>query len=112
MGQNMGKSRRMGKSKRFLTGLSAAMAAACLLLPGHAALAATPQKPYKNFSVAIYIPVFSTNQLADPKVLQQQFDRIWSQVHFNKVYLEDYRSGLFADPAALERIARFFRAHG
>jgi len=56
--------------------------------------------------------VFSTNQLADPKVLQQQFDRIWSQVHFNKVYLEDYRSGLFADPAALDRIARFFRAHG
>src|SRR6185437_2035656 len=77
-----------------------------------AAVVATPQKPYRNFSVAIYIPVFSTNQLADPKVLQQQFDRIWSQVHFNKVYLEDYRSGLFADPAALDRIARFFRAHG
>src|SRR6202044_2063483 len=60
----------------------------------------------------IYIPVASTRQLADPKVLQQQFERVWSQVHFNKVYLEDYRSGVFADPASLDRIARFFRAHG
>ncbi len=45
-------------------------------------------------------------------MLQQQFDRIWSQVHFNKVYLEEYRSGVFADPASLGRIASFFRAHG
>ena len=102
----------MGKSKRLINGFCGALAAACLLLASGAAQAATAQRPYKNFSVAIYIPVFSTNQLADPKVLQQQFDRIWSQVHFNKVYLEDYRSGLFADPAALDRIARFFRAHG
>src|SRR6185437_7687254 len=102
----------MGESKRLVNGFCGALAAACLLLASSAAQAATAQRPYKNFSVAIYIPVFSTNQLADPKVLQQQFDRIWSQVHFNKVYLEDYRSGLFADPAALDRIARFFRAHG
>ncbi|MGH8170473.1 MAG: hypothetical protein ACRETJ_08065, partial [Steroidobacteraceae bacterium] len=71
-----------------------------------------PQRPFRHFSVAIYIPVASTRQLADPKVLQQQFDRIWSQVHFNKVYLEEYRSGVFADPASLGRIAGFFRAHG
>jgi hypothetical protein len=86
---------------------------ACLMmLAVGPALAAPQQQPYRNFSVAIYIPVYSTNQLADPQVLQQQFARIWSQVHFNKVYLEDYRSGVFADPAALDRIARFFRARG
>ncbi|HEV2271392.1 MAG TPA: hypothetical protein VGR92_18215 [Steroidobacteraceae bacterium] len=92
--------------------LFGAMAAACLLAVGNVAAGAQPQKPFHDFSVAIYIPVFSTQQLADPKVLQQQFDRIWSQVHFNKVYLEDYRSGVFADPASLDRIASFFRARG
>jgi hypothetical protein len=89
-----------------------AIAVAALALAAGAALAAPQQRPYRNFSVAVYIPVASTNQLADPKVLQQQFERIWSQVHFNKVYLEDYRSGVFADPAALDRIARFFRDRG
>jgi hypothetical protein len=93
-------------------GLCVALAAACLTLTGNFASGAQPQRPYKNFSVAIYIPVYSTRQLADPKVLQQQFERIWSQVHFNKVYLEDYRGGMFADPASLDRIARFFRSHG
>ncbi len=90
-----------------------ALAAASLALAVNAAPAApAPQRPYQNFGVALYIPVASTRELADPKVLQQQFERIWSQVHFNKVYLEDYRSGVFADPASLARIARFFRAHG
>ncbi len=88
------------------------LAAALTLAAGASVAAPAPQRPYRNFSVAIYIPVFSTRQLADPQVLRQQFDRIWSQVHFNKVYLEDYRSGVFADPASLDRIARFFRARG
>ena len=97
-----------GKSR----GLRVAIAAGCLLLAAGAALAAPQQRTYKNFGVAIYIPVFSTRQLADPKVLQQQYERIWSQVHFNKVYLEEYRSGVFADPASLARIVRFFKTHG
>lgn len=74
--------------------------------------AAPVQRPFRNFGVAIYIPVASTRQLADPQVLRQQFARIWSQIHFNKVYLEDYRGGVFADPASLDRIAAFFRARG
>ncbi|MGA7538387.1 MAG: hypothetical protein WBW93_06430 [Steroidobacteraceae bacterium] len=97
--------------KGFCVGICRAVGAACLLLAG-SALAAPPQRPYQNFGVAIYIPVASTRELADPKVLKQQFERIWSQVHFNKVYLEDYRGGVFADPVSLERIARFFRARG
>jgi hypothetical protein len=86
--------------------------AVSLMLAAGAALAAQPQRPFKNFSVAVYIPVESTRQLADPQVLRQQFKRIWSQVHFNKVYLEDYRGGVFADPASLDRIAAFFRKRG
>ncbi len=93
-------------------GLRGLIAAAGLMLAAGPAPAAPAQRPYQNFSVAVYIPVTSTRQLADPKVLQQQFERIWSQVHFNKVYLEDYRSGVFADPASLDRIAKFFRARG
>lgn len=63
--------------------------------------AAPPPRPFRNFSVAVYIPVASTRELADPQVLRRQFERIWSRVHFNKVYLEDYRGGVFADPASL-----------
>jgi hypothetical protein len=103
---------------RSFVGVGCAIATACLIFAAGGAVAAdsgvaaAPQRPYRNFSVAIYIPVFSTRQLADPKVLQQQFERVWSQVHFNKVYLEDYRGGVFADPASLDRIASFFRARG
>ncbi len=101
----------MLKNRSFALRLLA-VAATAAALGATLARAAPAQHPYRNFSVAIYIPVASTRQLADPKVLQQQFDRVWSQVHFNRVYLEDYRSGVFADPASLDRIARFFRAHG
>ena len=96
----------------FPARIFSALAAAALMLAGNATLAATQQRPYRNFDVAIYIPVNSTRELADPQVLEQQFERIWSQVHFNKVYLEEYRSGVFAEPASLGRIAGFFRAHG
>ena len=99
----------LGKSR---AGFWGAIVAACLTLAAGVAFAAAQQRPYENFGVAIYIPVSSTRQLADPKVLQQQYERIWSQVHFNKVYLEEYRSGVFADPASLDRIVRFFKAHG
>jgi hypothetical protein len=92
-------------------------AAVALVLAGLAATVAlaappVPQRPFRHFGVAIYIPVAATRELADPQQLQRQFERIWSQVHFNKVYLEEYRSGVFADPASLARIAGFFRAHG
>jgi hypothetical protein len=102
-------------NSKLAANILGAIAAASLTLAAGVALAAPAapaQHPYRNFSVAVYIPVASTLQLSDPKVLEQQFDRIWSQVHFNKVYLEDYRSGVFADPAALDRIAGFFRARG
>ena len=70
------------------------------------------RRPFKNFSVAVYIPVRSTRQLANPKTLRQQFQRIWSQVHFDTVYLEVYRDRVFANPATLDRIAAFFRRRG
>ena len=92
-----------------------ATAIVCLMLAGAAAASPRParaRRPFRNFSVAVYIPVTSTRELADPRTLRRQFQRIWSQVHFNKVYLEVYRDQVFADPASLDRIAAFFRRRG
>jgi len=75
--------------------------------------AATPAHgAYQNFRTAIYITVGSTRQLADPGTLERQYARISSQLRFDKVYLEVYRDGQFADEASLERIKKFFAAHG
>ena len=93
-------------------GMLAALCGVLCAGTGGAAPARTAVRPYKNFSVAVYIPVTSTRQLANPQTLRRQFQRIWSQVHFNKVYLEVYRDQVFADPATLDRIAAFFRRRG
>jgi len=75
--------------------------------------AATPAHgAYQNFRTAIYVTVGSTRQLADPGTLERQYARISSQLRFDKVYLEVYRDGQFADEASLERIKKFFAAHG
>jgi hypothetical protein len=82
---------------------------------GTAADAATPAAPhaaYENFAAAIYITVTSTRQLADAATLERQYARVSSQLRFDKVYLEVYRNGVFADDSSLERIKKFFAAHG
>jgi hypothetical protein len=83
-----------------------------LVLASASTLAATPAHgAYQNFRTAIYITVGSTRQLADPRTLERQYARISSQLHFDKVYLEVYRDGQFADEASLDRIKKFFAAH-
>lgn len=85
-------------------------ASALLLCLGLVAVSHAGQ--YKNFSVAIYIAARTTQQLSDPKVLEQQFERVWSQVKFDKVYIETYRDSVFVDEAAIERIKTFFERKG
>ncbi len=67
---------------------------------------------YRNFKVAIYVPVDAVAALADPQVRAQQYRRLAGQLRFDKVYLEVYRSGRFADEAALERLKKFFIDRG
>jgi hypothetical protein len=67
---------------------------------------------YRNFKAAIYVTVHSTLQLADPKTREQQYERIAGQVRFDKVYLETYRGGVFADESSLEDIKKFFLSKG
>jgi hypothetical protein len=67
---------------------------------------------YRNFRAAIYVSVNSTREFEDARVLAQQFSRVAGQLRFDKVYIETYRSGVFADEAALERTKQFFIEHG
>jgi hypothetical protein len=67
---------------------------------------------YKNFRAAIYIPVGLTKRLANPANFERDFARVSSQLKFDKVYIEAYRSRLFATDAELETVKREFQAKG
>ncbi len=73
---------------------------------------AAAKNAYRNFRVATYLTVDATHRLEDPKVLEAEYRRISEQVRIDKVYIETYRSGQFADDAALETLKRFFTRHG
>ncbi|MGH9529674.1 MAG: hypothetical protein ACRD2S_07130 [Terriglobales bacterium] len=67
---------------------------------------------YKNFRVAVYIPVGVVEQMRDPQWLQASWDTINSQVKVDKVYIETYRSRRIADEQLIEHVKRFFADHG
>lgn len=67
---------------------------------------------YENFRVAIYVPVQDTRRLADRKTFQRQFERIRSQLKFDKVYLEVYRSRVFAMDEQVSAVREYFAAEG
>src|SRR3954452_4609636 len=67
---------------------------------------------YRNFRAAIYIPVGSTKRLADPAAFEREFARVFSQLKFDKVYIEAYRSREFATDAQLDTVKREFQAKG
>ncbi len=67
---------------------------------------------YRNFNAAIYIPENATRQLADPTVREQQYQRVAAQLRFDKVYLESFRGGQFADEASLDAIKKYFNSKG
>jgi hypothetical protein len=70
------------------------------------------RRGYQNFKAAIYVPVNAVRQLQDPKLREQQYQRIAQQLRFDKVYLETYRGGQFADDASLEQLKKFFTDKG
>ncbi len=85
--------------------------AICTLL-GAALSPAMADGAYQNFKAAIYVPVNAVRQLQDPKLREQQYQRIAQQLRFDKVYLETYRGGQFADDASLEQLKKFFSDKG
>jgi hypothetical protein len=67
---------------------------------------------YKNFDVAVYIPVGVTRQMEDPQWLAEHWNHIASQLKVDKVYIETYRSRQIVDENSVETIKKFFTDHG
>jgi hypothetical protein len=67
---------------------------------------------YKNFRVAIYIPVGVTIRLSDPAEFNREFARVSSQLAFDKVYVEGYRGRTFATDAQIDTVKREFQSKG
>ncbi|HEY5346976.1 MAG TPA: hypothetical protein VIJ72_02205, partial [Rhizomicrobium sp.] len=88
------------------------LAAAGLLFLSATLAADAPAGHYKNFRVAIYVRVDSTIKMADPAEAKREFDRVMSQVKFDKVYEEVYRDGQFATDAQIEATKKFFESKG
>lgn len=80
----------------------------CVLLLSSAASA----QQYKNYRVAVYIPIFVVNQMKDPQWLQTSWDTISRQLKVDKVYIETYRSHQIADEQLLDTIKKFFTGRG
>jgi hypothetical protein len=67
---------------------------------------------FKNFAVAVYIPVGITRQMKDPQWLADHWSRIAGQLKVDKVYIETYRSRQIADEDSIETIKKFFTDRG
>jgi hypothetical protein len=83
-----------------------------IVLAGLLAAQACLAGNYSNFEVAIYIPVNVVKDLADPKILDNQWERIHSQLKVDKVYIEVQRDRSVAADDVLERVKQFFLDHG
>ncbi len=93
---------------RFLPG-SLLRAGACSLLFTALPLMA---RQYRNFDVAIYLPVGVVQRFADPEVLPREWAEISHNLKVDKVYIEVQRNRDLADDALLEKVKRFFLDHG
>jgi hypothetical protein len=91
--------------RRIIGFVTALLALSLVAAQAHAAA-------YRNFRVAIYVPVSSTKRLADPATFEREYARVSSQLKFDKVYIEAYRSREFATDAELETVKREFQAKG
>jgi hypothetical protein len=83
-----------------------------VLVLGFLAPAGAEAGKYKNFRTAIYVPVYSTKQLADPAEFARQYDRMQRQLKFDKVYVEVYRDHNFATDAEAAAVKKAFQARG
>src|SRR5438128_80654 len=67
---------------------------------------------YTNFIVSIYIPVGVVQSFENPEKLTNDWERIHSQLKFDKVYIEVQRDRRVASDELLERVKKFFVDHG
>jgi hypothetical protein len=67
---------------------------------------------YRNFRVAIYIPVMIVNRFAEPGRLEREWAAISSQLRVDKVYIESERDRIVASDELLETVKKFFLDRG
>jgi hypothetical protein len=67
---------------------------------------------YQHFNVAIYIAAGTAQKLSNRDVREREYQRVSSQLKFDKVYLEAYRDRRFVDERALVEIKKFFQSKG
>jgi len=72
----------------------------------------TRARQYKNFRVAVYIPVGVVEQMKDQQWLERTWNTISQQLKVDKVYIETYRSKHIADEQLIERLKKFFLDRG
>ena len=74
--------------------------------------ASCPAGEYKNFAVAIYIPVGVVQRFEDPERLRREWERIHNQLKVDKVYIEVQRDRNLASDALLDQVKQFFVDQG
>ncbi|HUA26934.1 MAG TPA: hypothetical protein VMA54_22580 [Steroidobacteraceae bacterium] len=73
---------------------------------------AAPQA-FHSFKVTVYIPVQAVERMAhDPGWMRSSWHTIGSRLHVDQVFIEDYRSGVSADDAAIAQVKQFFSSQG
>jgi hypothetical protein len=90
---------------RFSAALAALVVVLVYASPSHAG-------NYRNFSVAVYIPVGVTRSMKDPQWLADHWAKISANLKVDKVYIETYRSRQIVDESSLEPIKKFFTDRG
>ena len=77
-----------------------------------AAAGSAPQ-PFHSFKVTVYIPVQAVQRMAhDPAWMRSSWQTVSSRLHVDQVFIEDYRSGISADDAAIAQVKQFFVSQG
>jgi hypothetical protein len=81
--------------------------------PGRATPGSQAPQPFHNFKVTVYVPVQAVERMAhDPAWMRSSWQTISSRLHVDRVFIEDYRSGVSADDAQIAQVKRFFVAQG
>jgi len=73
---------------------------------------ANPPGQYRNFVVAVYVPVGVVRNLADPDRLNHEWEQISRGMKVDKVYIETERDRVVADESLLETLKDFFTRRG
>lgn len=79
---------------------------------GNAVRRRNEKTSYRNFNVAIYVPVGDINRIGDIKEFDEKFNRTFANVKVGRVYLEDFRGFETCDKEQLIKVKNYFEGRG